>query len=299
MVENEKPMVSVIIPTYNRAWTLRAAIDSVLVQDYEDTELIVVDDGSTDDTPALLSAYGKQIHVIRQENQGVSAARNRGIRAACGDLIALLDSDDRWLPGKLATQVAFFTGHPDAQICQTQEIWIRNGVRVNPGKRHRKPSGMIFSPSLALCLVSPSAVMIRRRLLREVGLFDESLPACEDYDLWLRIARKHAIFLIDRPLIEKHGGHGDQLSRMPELDRFRIQSIVGLLNEGGLSAQQKRDARTMLSTKCAIYAKGCRKRGRMTEAARYERIARRPEEAGALDSPWKRGCDRGKPQESE
>ena len=276
MVENEKPMVSVIIPTYNRAWTLAAAIDSVLFQEYENTELIVVDDGSTDDTPALLSGYRDRIRVIRQENQGVSSARNNGIRGAGGDLIALLDSDDRWLAGKLSAQVDFFTGHPDAPICQTQEIWIRNGVRVNPGKRHRKPSGMIFSPSLALCLVSPSAVMFRRRLLSEVGMFDESLPACEDYDLWLRISRKYPIFLIDRPLIEKHGGHGDQLSRLPELDKFRIQSIVGLLTEGGLSPQQERDARAMLATKCAIYAKGCRRRGRMAEADKYERIAKRP-----------------------
>ena len=155
-------------------------------------------------TPSgLLSTFEDRITVIRQANRGVSAARNAGIRAATGELIALLDSDDTWLPGKVTAQVSFFSTHPDALVCQTQEIWVRNGVRVNPGKRHRKQAGMIFERSLALCLVSPSAVMMRRSLLDDVGLFDEALPACEDYDLWLRIAWKHPIHLIDRPLIVK------------------------------------------------------------------------------------------------
>ena len=240
---------------------------------------IVVDDGSTDDTKGLLSMFGDRITVIRQVNRGVSAARNAGIRAATGELIALLDSDDTWLPGKVTAQVAFFSNHPDALVCQTQEIWIRNGVRVNPGKRHRKQAGMIFERSLALCLVSPSAVMMRSSLLDEVGLFDEALPACEDYDLWLRIAWKHPIHLIDRPLIVKHGGHDDQLSRMPELDKYRIQSIARLLTSDVLSAGQANAARTMLTTKCAIYAQGCRKRGRIEEAEWYEQLAGRYESA--------------------
>ena len=251
----------------------------MLDQDYANLELIVVDDGSTDDTKGLLSRFGDRITVIRQANRGVSAARNAGIRAASGELIALLDSDDTWLPGKVTAQVAFFSNHPDALVCQTEEIWIRNGVRVNPGKRHRKEAGMIFERSLALCLVSPSAVMMRKSLLDEVGLFDETLPACEDYDLWLRIAWKHPIHLIDRPLIVKRGGHDDQLSRMPELDKYRIQSIARLLDSGVLSPGQDDAARAMLTTKCAIYAKGCRKRGRIEEAERYEQLAGRYESA--------------------
>ncbi len=264
--------VSVVLPTYNRAWILEQAVESVLGQDYANLELIVVDDGSTDGTSRLLSGYADRITVISQENRGVSAARNAGIRAAGGDLIALLDSDDTWLPGKVTAQVAFFKVHPAALICQTEEIWIRNGVRVNPGKRHRKEDGMIFERSLALCLVSPSAVMMRKSLLDEVGLFDESLPACEDYDLWLRIAWKHPIHLIDQPLIVKRGGHADQLSRMPELDRYRIQSIARLLDRDVLSPEQSEAAITMLKNKCTIYAQGCRKRGRMEEAAHYEQL---------------------------
>jgi len=275
VMNRNQPLVSVIIPTNNRNGMLKDAVDSVLDQGYGRTELIVVDDGSTDATVQTLSAYQDRLRLIRQENRGVSAARNAGIRAAAGKLIALLDSDDFWLPGKLRAQVDYFDAHPEALICQTEEIWIRNGVRVNPGKRHRKEAGDIFDRSLALCLVSPSAVMMRKSLLDEVGLFDEDLPACEDYDLWLRIAWKHPVHLIGTPLIVKRGGHADQLSRMPELDKYRIRSICNLLDRGCLSQDQRDASVGMLRTKCAIYAQGCRKRGRNEEALYYEKLAAR------------------------
>ena len=264
------PSVSVIIPTYNRGWSLRAAIDSVQAQAFDDFELIVVDDGSTDDTPQILDDYGPAVTVIRQANAGVSAARNTGIRAARGALVAFLDSDDRWLPEKLSAQVDFFAAHPDAMICQTEETWIRNGKRVNPKKVHKKPSGRIFRASLALCLVSPSAVMLRRRLFDEVGGFDEALPACEDYDLWLRISARHPVHLIETPLIIKTGGHADQLSRMPGLDRYRIAAIQKILSVGRVSEARRAAAIDMLQKKAAIYAGGCRKRGKIQEARYYE-----------------------------
>ncbi|MFW6242358.1 MAG: glycosyltransferase, partial [Thermodesulfobacteriota bacterium] len=256
-------------------WTLRNAVDSVLDQAYSPFELLVIDDGSADETPALLREYGDRIQVFRQSNQGVGAARNRGIAVARGSLIAFLDSDDRWLPGKLAAQAAFFEEHPEALICQTEEIWVRNGVRVNPRRRHQKRSGMIFEPSLALCLVSPSAVMVRRSLFDEVGRFDETLPACEDYDLWLRVSRRHPVHLIETPLIVKHGGHEDQLSGMAGLDRYRVQSIRKLLDAGDLSPDQERAARRVLAEKCRIYAAGCRKRGREDEANHFRELAER------------------------
>jgi len=265
----DPPLVSVIIPTFNREACLGRAVDSVLGQTFIDFELIVVDDGSTDDTTGLLDTYGDRLTRIRQDNRGVSAARNAGIRICRGSLIAFLDSDDVWRPGKLERQVAFFHAHPRAVACQTEEIWIRNGKRVNPKKRHRKFSGMIFEKTLPLCLVSPSAVMIRRSLFDEVGLFDETLPACEDYDLWLRITWKYPVHLIDTPLIVKHGGHPDQLSSMPELDKYRIRSIKKILERACLSESQRTAALAILAEKCKVYAGGCLKRGKLNEARYY------------------------------
>jgi glycosyltransferase involved in cell wall biosynthesis len=268
---DEMLTVSVIIPTFNRASMLKEAVESVLAQDFDGFEIIVVDDGSTDDTSEVLGAL-PAISVVRQSNLGVSAARNAGIEQASGRLIAFLDSDDLWLPQKLSAQTAFFQKHPTALICQTAELWIRNGTRVNPKNRHKKHSGMIFERAVELCLVSPSAVMMRKELFDVVGLFDETLPACEDYDLWLRISCRFPIHLIDTPLIIKRGGHDDQLSKSPGLDRFRIRALKKILDtppEGGLTHQQRLAAVKALSDKCAIYAAGCLKRGRQEEGKKY------------------------------
>jgi glycosyltransferase involved in cell wall biosynthesis len=273
IARSKKPLVSVIIPTYNRAWVLREAIDSVLAQEFKDFELIVVDDGSTDNTGEILDSYEQDILVLRQSNKGVSAARNRGIAAAAGRLIAFLDSDDLWLPRKLSSQVDFFKSNPAAVINQTEEIWVRNGVRVNPKTRHHKFSGMIFERSLALCLVSPSAVMIKKNLFSEVGVFDENLPACEDYDLWLRISCRYPVDLIETPLIMKRGGHADQLSKAPGLDKYRIQALKKIIASGQLEPDSYRAAVRTLQEKCAIFAAGCRKRGKDAEARYYEELA--------------------------
>lgn len=232
-------LVSVIIPTYNRAHVLGRAVDSVLAQTYSPVEVVVVDDGSTDTTPELLAGYGDRIRVLTQENAGVSAARNLGIRESRGDFIALLDSDDAWTPDKLAVQMEVMAGDPGILICQTEEVWIRNGRRVNPKVKHKKPSGMIFEPSLKLCLVSPSAVMMRRNLFELKGMFNETFPVCEDYDLWLRVSRDTPVHLIDVPCTIKYGGHDDQLSASHSQDKYRIQSILNLIREGGLSQTQK------------------------------------------------------------
>jgi len=270
-----KIQVSVIIPTYNRGHLLPDAIKSVLAQDFDDYELIVIDDGSTDNTRSILNDYSDKVKVYRQTNQGVSAARNHGIAVSSGKLIAFLDSDDVWLPKKLALQAAFFKSTPEALICQTQEIWIRNGVRVNPKKRHQKPSGWIFEKSLELCLVSPSAVMLRRHLFDAVGLFDESLLACEDYDLWLRISCRYPVYLINTPLIIKKGGHADQLSRMKGLDRFRICSLLKIIDSGCLTPAQQKTVITVIKRKSAIYANGCLKRNRLEEAMYYIQLTER------------------------
>ena len=266
--------VSVIIPTFNRAVKTARAISSVLYQRFTGYEIIVVDDGSTDETEKVLHPFKNHIrYVVHTTNQGVSAARNTGIEASTAPLIAFLDSDDYWLPGKLGVQTAFFNQNPDAMICQTEETWIRNGRRANPGKRHLKPSGDIFEPSLVLCLISPSAVMLKRALLDEVGVFDEGLPACEDYDLWLRIACRYPVFLIRQSLVVKEGGHPDQLSaRFRGMDRFRIKALEKLLREGPLHESRKKTALTELSRKCQIYGTGCLKRGKKSEAAYYFKL---------------------------
>jgi len=238
MVRKKNPLVSVIIPTYNRGWILKEAVDSVIAQDFKDFELIVVDDGSTDNTQDILNSYKEDIIVLKQNNKGVSSARNRGIASASGQYVSFLDSDDLWLPQKLSIQIDFFNANPDALICQTEEKWIRNGIFVNPKKRHKKLSGDIFEQSLYLCLVSPSAVMIKQNLFEEVGMFDESLPACEDYDMWLRVSCRYPVFLIDTPLIIKRGGHADQLSRSSGLDRYRIQSLKKIIESNLLTDEQ-------------------------------------------------------------
>ena len=265
------PRVSVIIPTFNRAQKVVRAIESVLNQSIKDFEIIVVDDGSTDNTNQALARYMSAIKYIRQPvNRGVSSARNIGIKSSTAPWIAFLDSDDYWLNDKLYVQMEFVDSNSGTVACQTEEIWIRNGRRVNPKNKHKKPSENIFKESLKLCLVSPSAVALKRSLFEEVGLFDETFPAAEDYDLWLRISCRYPIYLIDKGLVVKEGGHADQLSRrFSGMDRFRIMAIVKLIKSGILSPDQKRAAMEELSIKCMIYGEGCIKRGKMEEGDLY------------------------------
>jgi glycosyltransferase involved in cell wall biosynthesis len=268
-------LVSVIIPTYNRWPMLCEAIESVLGQSYRCVELIVVDDGSEDGTQKKLERYESRVRLLCQPRRGVASARNLGVRSSSGRYLAFLDSDDLWQPGKLETQVAFMDAAPEVQISQTEEIWIRKGVRVNPKKRHRKPSGDIFRASLDLCLVSPSAVMMTRELFERVGGFDEAFTVCEDYDLWLRVAVDHRVPLIPEPLVVKRGGHKDQLSRSTwGLDRFRVLALRKLLRSG-LQGEKRIWAIEALANKIAILVQGARKRGKEDDAAMYETILSR------------------------
>jgi glycosyltransferase involved in cell wall biosynthesis len=246
------------------------AIDSVLAQSFQACELIVVDDGSDDGTADRLARYGSALQLISQPRKGVAAARNVGVSFAQGRYVAFLDSDDLWLPDKLATQTAFMEQHPEVQISQTEEIWIRRGVRVNPKAKHRKPSGDIVRPSLDLCLVSPSTVMMTRSLFDGVGGFDESFPVCEDYDLWLRISVRHVVPLIPKALVVKRGGHPDQLSRsIWGMDRYRVRSLQNLLLKG-LPGEKREWAVEAFKRKTSVLCKGARKRGKEGEATAYE-----------------------------
>ncbi len=251
---------------------VREAIESVLAQTYRAWELIVVDDGSTDGTSEHLAQYGSDIRHISRQRSGVAAARNYGVGIARGRYLAFLDSDDLWMPRKLEIQTVFVEQHPEVQICQTEEIWIRRGVRVNPKAKHRKPSGDIFRRSLDLCLVSPSAVMMTKRLFTQSGGFDESFPVCEDYDLWLRIGVDHPVPLIPMPLAVKRGGHSDQLSHsIWGMDRYRVQSLQKLLRNGLGGAKREWSIET-LKRKISVLCQGARKRGKEYEATAYEGI---------------------------
>lgn len=267
--------VSVIIPTHNRADFLAQAIDSVLAQTYGNFELIVVDDGSTDGTQALLASYGKALISLRQENRGPAAARNAGIRSARHSLLAFLDSDDQFTRNKLALQVAAMEEQPGLLISHTQETWFRNGQYLNQKKRHSKESGDIFVRSLELCVVGMSTVMARRELFDLVGLFDESFPCCEDYELWLRTSVAHPFLLVDAPLTVKHGGRPDQVSVRYQtgMDRFRIQALEKLLVCTPLTPDQTRLAREELVRKALIYGNGCLKHGRSEEGQRTLSLA--------------------------
>ena len=269
----DSPKVSVIVPTYNRADRLERALNSIVSQTYQDFELIVVDDGSTDKTSQLMKSFPKAQYFYIKKNSGVSKARNVGLAFAKGELICFLDSDDLWKEKKMQIQSLWLENNKDSQICYTDEIWVRNGVRVNPMNRHRKYSGDIFRHCLGLCIVSPSSVMIRAKLFDEIGNFDESLPACEDYDLWLRIASKYAFHFIEEPLIIKYGGHSDQLSRKYwGMDRFRVVALKKLLDQNSLDKEKLKLTRSVFLEKCSILIKGFEKRGKKEDESFYREL---------------------------
>lgn len=273
------PQIAVIIPTYNRAHLIERAVRSVLSQTWRDFELLVVDDGSTDSTPTLpiFKTPDPRLRYIRHpENKGVSFARNTGVQESTSPWIAFLDSDDEWLPQKLEKQMAYASAHPAMEIHQTRELWIRNGVRVNPPKTHEKSGGDLFAASLKRCMITPSSVMLKRELFLQTGGFNESLTACEDYDLWLRITCRHEVGLVDEYLLKRYGGHDDQLSAtIPVLDRFRIQSILDLLGRDCLTSDQRALAKARLVELATIVAEGYEKHGKPGESDRYRQIIRR------------------------
>ena len=266
----EKILISTVVPTFNRAAFLEEVLPSVLEQKVENMELIVVDDGSQDNTEEIVSRFSSVIYFCLPENRGVSFARNYGVRKTSGRYICFLDSDDQWLSGKLSAQLEWMEKTPECQICYTDEIWIRRGIRVNPMSRHRKYSGDIFRYCLPLCIVSPSSVMIRKEFFNQVGGFDETLPACEDYDLWLRMALLTSFHFVNRKLIVKQGGHEDQLSRKYwGMDRFRVRALKKILADKRLQGENRQLAMLMLKEKCDILYKGFAKRGKVKEAGYY------------------------------
>ncbi len=268
---------SVIIPTYNRAKLLKIAIDSVLSQSFTDFELIIIDDGSTDDSKQVVERFkGGRISYINKAHQGVTPARNQGIKEARGEFICFLDSDDRFRKDKLEITHEYIKKYPQYKIFHTEEIWYKNGGLLSQKAYHKKPSGDVFNSAVKLCCVSISTAAIKREVFDQIGVFDEKLPACEDYDFWLRVSAKFPIFLIPQYLTIKEGGQADQQSKKYSgMDRFRIYALKKILEHGNLTTQNYQTAYEELKKKCAIYIKGAAKRNRADEIKYYNELIER------------------------
>ncbi len=266
-----EPEVSVIIPTYNRKNFIERAVKSVLKQTFKNFELVIIDDGSTDGTEEIIKKFkDKRIRYIWQENKGPAGARNRGILEARAKYIAFLDSDDKWRRKKLEIQLNEMKKNPEILLSHTDELWFKNGKVVNPKKKHLKHNGDIFWQSVQLCAISMSTVMVQKRLFDIVGLFDENLLVCEDYDMWLRVTARFPVLLIPERLTVKYAGHPDQMSqKFKGMDRFRIYSLVKILNSGILNKEKFSLALKELERKCQIYGKGCIKHGKIEEGEYY------------------------------
>lgn len=265
--------VSVIIPTFNRIEFLSHALDSVFSQSYEATEVIVVDDGSTDHTVEKLSPAYPSVRFLRQENQGVSAARNLGIIKAENPWIALLDSDDRWALEKLDRQINHLSQNPSLRAVHTGEKWIRNGKEINIPASLDKTKDGLWERSLEKCIICPSSVLLHQSVFEKIGTFDPSLAICEDYDFWLRLLLTHEIGLIEEPLVHKYGGHPDQLSMSTwGLDRFRVQSLEKISTFGNIKPSQKAQIHETIFRKTDLLIQGFKKHGKYEEAQRYQAL---------------------------
>ena len=262
--------ISVVIPTYNRIELLKRSIDSVINQTIKPSEIIIVDDGSNDGTEAMVKKKYDSLKLIKQKNKGASAARNSGIKASSGEWICFLDSDDEWKNDKLEKQIIAVANNSDYKFFHSNEIWIKNGKRINQKKKHKKYGGDIFKKCLDMCRISPSSVLIDKSIFEEIGFFNENLVVCEDYELWLRICDKYEVFFIDEPLIFKYGGHQGQLSySIDSIEYHRIKALEYLLSTG-LSKENRDYTIQMLISKISIYLNGLIKRGKKHEIAVYE-----------------------------
>ncbi len=258
--------IDIIIPTFNRAFTLDRSIRSVFAQKFKKFTLWVVDDGSTDETRVLLKKWqrlfpDRQMRVIHQAlNRGVSFARNLGLEEGRAKWVAFLDSDDEWLDEKLGQQMGWVAEHPEHLLVHTNEIWIRDGKQVNQKKKHRKRGGRVFVDNLWLCCISPSAVLVQRELLNQVGFFREDFPVCEDYEMWLRITSRTLVGFVERPLVRKYGGHSGQLSKKYKaMDEWRVRALAEHLENPLLAEYERRELLHVLREKCQILLKGYEK----------------------------------------
>ena len=263
--------ISVVIPTFNRRNLLKRAIHSVIKQTIEPREIIVIDNGSTDQTYQMVSSLFPDINYFTEKKRGVSAARNKGIIESKSKWIAFLDSDDTWEPKKLEKQLEFsLLNQNKYRLIHTDEIWYRNNKFLNQLNKHKKSGGDIFKNSLKLCCISPSSAFVKKQVFNDHGLFDENLEVCEDYDMWIRITSKEEVGFLDSPLVLKYGGHSDQLSKkFWGMDRFRIEALEKNLKNKCFTKIQKKIVLDILIEKLTIVSNGAQKRGNKDTFKKY------------------------------
>ncbi len=223
-----QPTVSVVIPAYNSAAYLEDSIESVLGQSYPHFELIVVDDGSTDNTAEVMGSYAGRCTYVRQENAGSAEARNHGIRLAKGELIAFLDADDIWVPHKLERQIEFFKAHPDAGMVYAHHVRVEKDGRERPSRRGLEdlPSGQIFEKLFVQNIIPTSSVILTREAIEKVGMFGADLRRAQDFDLWLRVAHDFNCYAVPEAL-HKFRSHEGSAST----DRTLVHDCVVRLSE--------------------------------------------------------------------
>lgn len=279
-------LVSAIIPVFNREHLLERAARSVVTQALPpgwQLELIMVDDGSTDGTAgvaAQIATGDDRARIVSVPHCGMAGAvRNWGVREARGSLLAFLDSDDMWLPGKLASQIPLHSH--EVLFSHTRERWVDQGREISQNSRRFRRwrrDGEIFPDALQRCIVGPSTVVMDRRLWNATGGFREDLEIAEDYEYWLRVTAVTPVAYLAVEFTEKHAGHPGQLSRKYDhIEIFRLHGLRDLVTSRWFARHTSEGyqelAETELARKAAIYARGCRRRGRTEEALMWEKYA--------------------------
>jgi glycosyltransferase involved in cell wall biosynthesis len=230
MTTNGPPQISVIIPAYNAEGLIGSTLDSVLDQTYQDFEILVVDDGSTDGTGEVVQSYGEPVRYRRKENGGTASARNVGLQEARGEYVAFLDADDRWYPTKLERQMSLHEAHPDLAWSYTDSYLVdaeSGTILVRKSQVRPRTGGDVLRPLLRGNFIAPSTLVVRRSVFDTVGTFDESAfyHSAEDWELWMKIAARHPIYFLNEPLVETRQHTGRKTKTM-DLDRALVERLT-------------------------------------------------------------------------
>ena len=262
------PSVSVVIPSYNCGHCLPEALESVFAQTFKDFEIIVVDDGSTDDTSAVVARFGSRIRCIRQENRGLPAARNRGIRASAAPYIALLDADDVWFPEKLTEQIPAFSEDSEIGLVYSDLRVVYDDGQIVPSFLHSRPlagSGYVFDRILRSGFIIPSSAVVRRTCIEQVGLFDESMRSHEDVELWSRICHAWKVKLISKPLLMRRQRAGSLTGSEDLRSLYGLKFYQKVLLIPGLEPEHQQFVRKVLAACCRERGRFCLNEGRIAE----------------------------------